>query len=80
MKKAVHDHIVVPAVETLGASKHTVKQITHQTEQNIERKITEYQNDFVHKKNIAEANLKQARNEAQTQAELDTAQRHLMKR
>ncbi len=75
MKKAVHDHIVVPAVETLGASKHTVKQITHQTEQNIERKITEYQNDFVHKKNIAEANLKQARNEAQTQAELDTAQK-----
>lgn len=75
MKNAVKDHIVAPAAETLGASKNTVKQITHQTEQNIERRITEYQNDFVHKKNIAEANLKQARNEAQTQAELDTAQK-----
>lgn len=75
MKNAVKDHIVAPAAKTLGASKNTVKQITHQTEQNIERRITEYQNDFVHKKNIAEANLKQARNEAQTQAELDTAQK-----
>lgn len=75
MKKAVYEHIVAPASENLGAPKHVINQITRETKRDIDRKITEYHNDFVHKKNIAEANLKQARKEAQTQAELDTAEK-----
>ncbi len=40
----------------------------------IDRRITEYHTDFVQKKNVAEAELTRARQEAQTPAELNAAE------
>lgn len=74
LKKAVREHIVAPAAANFNMKKRAADQIARQAEQDIDRRITEYHTDFVQKKNVAEAELTRARQEAQTPAELNAAE------
>lgn len=74
LKKAVREHIVAPAAADFKVKKRAEEQIARQAERDIERRITEYHTDFVQQKNMAEAELARAQQEAQTPAELTAAE------
>lgn len=74
LKQAVREHIVAPAAADFGAKKRAAEQVARQTERDIDRQITQYHNDFIQQKNVAEADLERARQEAQTPAELHAAE------
>lgn len=74
LKQAVREHIVAPAAADFGAKKRAAEQVAKQTERDIDRQITQYHNDFIQQKNVAEADLERARQEAQTPAELHAAE------
>lgn len=74
LKQAVRENIVTPAAADFGAKKRVAEQVARQAERDIDRQITQYHNDFIQKKNVAEANLERARQEAQTPAELHAAE------